>query len=264
MRLIKLALFATVGCALAAPAMAADLSARPVYTPPPAPVAATVFSWTGFYIGGNLGGKWGGFDQTLSGPANSITFSRGDSNAEFVGGGQIGYLWQTGQVVFGIEADIDATRLRDSVTVGSAFGPFVPGDTLEVRNDWQSSVRGRIGWAFDRTMVYVTGGGAWANLKATGTFVPFGPTPGLTVSRDKTVFGWTIGGGLDYMLAGGWSLGAEYRFTSFEKENGGTLGTLLTVPTPTPITATTNLDTHELTARISYHFGSGYALGGRY
>src|SRR3954451_23537345 len=121
MRLIKSALFATLGCALAAPAMAADLSARPVYTPPPAPVAATVFSWTGFYLGGNLGGKWGGFDQTLSGPANSITFSRGDSNAQFVGGGKIGNLWQTGQVVFGIEADIDATRLGDSVTVRSAF-----------------------------------------------------------------------------------------------------------------------------------------------
>jgi outer membrane immunogenic protein len=235
--------------------MAADLSARPVYKAP-APVGEAVFSWTGFYIGGNIGAKWGRFDETLSGPNNSVTFSRGDSNTEFVGGGQIGYLWQTGQFVFGIEGDIDATRLRDSVTVGTAFGPFVPGDTLSVRNDWQSSVRGRVGWAFDRMMLYVTGGGAWANLKATGTFVPSGTVPGLTVTRDKTAFGWTLGGGVDYMLTGGWSLGAEYRFTRFDRENEGTLGTLLTVP-PTPITATTSLDTHEVTARVSYHFGGG-------
>jgi outer membrane immunogenic protein len=255
MRLLKSALVASVACAIAAPAMAADLSARPVYKAP-APVGEAVFSWTGFYIGGNIGAKWGRFDETLSGPNNSVTFSRGDSNTEFVGGGQIGYLWQTGQFVFGIEGDIDATRLRDSVTVGTAFGPFVPGDTLSVRNDWQSSVRGRVGWAFDRMMLYVTGGGAWANLKATGTFVPSGTVPGLTVTRDKTAFGWTLGGGVDYMLTGGWSLGAEYRFTRFDRENEGTLGTLLTVP-PTPITATTSLDTHEVTARVSYHFGGG-------
>src|SRR5215213_2869374 len=144
MRLIKSALFATVACALAAPAMAADLSARPVYTPPPAPVAAPMFSWSGFYLGGNLGAKWGRFDETLSGPVNTITFSRGDSNTEFVGGGQIGYLWQTGQFVFGIEADIDATRLGDSVTVTRSVTPFVAGDTLSVRNDLQSSLPRRI------------------------------------------------------------------------------------------------------------------------
>src|SRR5690349_17304518 len=138
MRPFKSALFASVACAIAAPAIAADLSARPVYAPPPAP--APMFSWTGFYLGGNLGAKWGRFEETLSGPNNSLTFSRGDSNTEFVGGGQIGYLWQTGQFVFGIEGDIDATRLGDSVTVRSAFGPFVPGDTLSVHNDWQSSV----------------------------------------------------------------------------------------------------------------------------
>ena len=262
MRLIKSVLTASVACAVAAPAMAADLSARPVYKAP-APVAAAVFSWTGFYLGGNLGAKWGRFDETLSGPFDSITFSRGDSNTSFVGGGQIGYLWQTGQFVFGIEGDIDATRLRDSVRVERAFGPFVPGDTLEVRNNWQSSVRGRLGWAFDRTLLYVTGGGAWANLEATGNFVPFGPTPGLTVERDKTVFGWTLGGGVDYMLAGGWSLGAEYRFARFDRDNDLALGNLSVIGGTTPITATSNFDTHEVTARISYHFGGGgFGFGG--
>jgi outer membrane immunogenic protein len=258
MRLIKSVLFASVACAIAAPAMAADLSARPVYKAP-APVGAAVFSWTGFYIGGNIGAKWGRFDETLSGPVNSIAFSRGDSNTEFVGGGQIGYLWQTGQFVFGIEGDIDATRLRDSVTVTTAVSPFVAGDSLSVRNDWQSSVRGRIGWAFDRVLVYATGGGAWGNLKTTGNFVPVGPTPGFTASTDKTVFGWTVGGGVDYMLMANWSIGAEYRFTRFDRDNTVALGALPVVGGTTPINATTNLDTHEVTARLSYHFGGrGY------
>src|SRR4051812_19972117 len=105
---LKSALLASIACAVAAPALAADLrTPQPVA---PAPVAAAVFSWTGFYIGGNLGAKWANFDETLSGPVNSIVFSRGESNTEFLGGGQIGYLWQTGQFVFGIEADVDSTR----------------------------------------------------------------------------------------------------------------------------------------------------------
>jgi len=261
---LKSVLVASIACAVAAPAVAADLrTPAPVYQAP-APVGAAVFSWTGFYLGGNLGAKWASFDETLSGPVNSVAFSRGDSNTEFLGGGQIGYLWQTGQFVFGIEADIDATRLGDSVTVTRTVTPFVAGDTLSVRNDLQSSLRGRIGWAFDRTLIYATGGGAWANLKTTGTFVPVGPTPGFTASNDKTVFGWTVGGGLDYMLMAGWSLGAEYRFTRFERDKEFSLGALPIVGGTSPISATTNLDTHEVTARISYHFGGGGFGGARY
>jgi outer membrane immunogenic protein len=261
MRLIKTALLASIACAIAAPVMAADLSARPVYQAP-APVAAAVFSWTGFYLGGNLGAKWGRFDDTLSAAPifpGTVAFPRTESDTSFLGGGQIGYLWQAGPWVLGIEADIDSTRLSGSVTaVAPVPAPFVPGDSLSIRNTWQSSVRGRLGWAFDRTLLYVTGGGAWANLKTTATFVPFGTSPGLTVSNDRTVFGWTLGGGVDYMLLAGWSLGAEYRFTRFDRDDNFSLGTLpLTATTSTPINATRSLDTHEVTARISYHFGGG-------
>jgi len=257
---LKSALLASLACAVAVPAAAADLrTPAPVYQAP----APAVFSWTGFYIGGNLGGKWGRFDETLGGPSSSITFERGDSNTSFIGGGQIGYLWQTGQFVFGIEGDIDGTRLRDSVRVDRAFGPFVAGDTLAARNEWQSSVRGRLGWAIDRTLLYVTGGGAWGNLKTTATFVPVGNLPGLIVDTDKTVFGWTLGGGVDYMIAPGWSFGAEYRFTRFDRDNDVALGNLSVTGGTTPITAGTNFDTHEVTARVSYHFGGGgFGLGG--
>jgi outer membrane immunogenic protein len=245
--------------------MAADLPARPVYKAAE-PVAAG-FSWTGLYLGGNVGGKWGRFNETVSNPVAALAFT-GDSDASFVGGGQLGYMWQAGQFVFGVEGDIDATRLRNTFTsVGLPPAPFVAGDTLAVRNDWQASARGRLGWAWDRVLIYGTGGAAWANLKATGTFPAVGAIPGTITALDRTVFGWTVGGGLDYALAPGWSLGAEYRFTRFDNDNNGTGFGLLTTSAAgatTPLTLTSRLDTHEVTARLNYHFNTGGSVAARY
>jgi outer membrane immunogenic protein len=260
MRFLKSAFVASVACAVAAPAMAADLPARPVYKAPE-PVAAAVYSWTGFYVGGNLGGKWGRFDQRISTGTGAVLGFVGDSDASFLGGGQVGYMWQAGALVFGVEGDIDATRLRNTFTaVAPVPAPFAAGDTLAVKNDWQASARGRLGFAWDRVLIYGTGGGAWGNLKAAGTFPAVGLIPGTIVTRDRTVFGWTVGGGLDYGIAPGWSLGAEYRFTRFENNNNGTAFGLLTTTAAggtTPLTLASRLDTHEVTARLNYHFNMG-------
>ena len=175
-------------------AFAADLpvKAPPMVAPPP-------FSWTGFYLGGNLGGKNAKFNESLSTPTASLGLSSSGTSG-IVGGGQIGYLWQTNQWVFGVEGDFDGTGLRRSLTAVSFVGPFIPGDTLNVRNNWQASARGRLGWAMDHTLLYVTGGGSWANFKA--DFLPVGL---IGASADRTLFGWTVGGGIDYAFAGGWS-----------------------------------------------------------
>jgi len=263
MRVTKSALVASVACAIAAPAIAADLSGQPYYYKAPAPIGAAVFSWTGFYVGGNVGAKWGRFDETVTAapafPAGTVAFPTAESDTSAVGGGQIGYMWQAGQWVLGIEGDIDSARLRSSVTTGTGVpAPFLAGDTIGLRNDWQGSVRGRVGWAFDRVLIYATGGGSWANLKTTGTFLPVGTTPGLTTSRDETLFGWTAGGGVDFAITGGWSIGGEYRFTRYDRDNTFALGALpISATTTTPISTTTNLDTHEVTARLNYHFGGG-------
>jgi outer membrane immunogenic protein len=224
-------------------ALAADLpvKAPPMVAPPPQ------FSWTGFYLGGNLGFKNGKFHETLSSPTASLDFSSSGTSG-IVGGGQIGYLWQTNQFVFGFEGDFDGTNLRRSRTAVSTVGPFIPGDTLTVRNDWQASARGRLGWAVDHALFYVTGGGSWANFKA--DFFPVGL---VATSADRTLFGWTFGGGIDYAFANGWSLGGEYRFTRYENSRNSALGTLV----GTPVTLSSTLDTNELTARISYHFNAG-------
>jgi outer membrane immunogenic protein len=155
-------------------------------------------------------------------------------------------MWQTGQFVFGVEGDIDATHLHNTFTAPLGVpAPFGTGDTLSVKNDWQASARGRLGYAWDRTLIYVTGGGAWANLKAVGT-----ATNGTSVSDDRTVFGWTVGGGIDYGIAPGWSIGAEYRFTRFDNNDNNGFGTLRGVP----VTLTSKLDTNEVTGRVNYHF----------
>ena len=255
MRLFKSALLASVCAGIALPALAADLP-QPVYTkaPPPPPVMA--YNWSGFYLGGNLGGKWSQYESSITSGSGAVLGFSGSGDASFVGGGQIGYMWQTGQWVFGIEGDIDATRLSKSFTAVTGVGPFVPGDTLALRNDWQASARGRIGYAWDRTLIYFTGGGSWANIKAAANFVPVGAIPGTVVSGDRTPFGWTIGGGLDYGIAPGWSLGVEYRFTRYQNDNSNSFGLLTTTAggTTTPLSISRSLDTSEVTARVNYHF----------
>jgi outer membrane immunogenic protein len=260
MKLSQSVLLSFIACGVAVPAVAADLRPAPITKAPIAPVAA-VYDWTGFYFGGNAGGKWGSFDHTIStgAPIAALGFS-GDSDASFVGGGQVGYMWQTGAFVFGVEGDIDATRLRNTFTaVAPVPAPFLPGDSVALRNDWQASARGRIGYAWDRVLVYATGGGAWGNIKATGTFAPSGAIPGTIVALDRTVFGWTVGGGLDYGLAPGWSLGAEYRFTRYDDNNGSGFGLLTTTAggATTPLSLASRLETHEVTARLNYHFNWG-------
>src|SRR4051812_46399001 len=266
MSLFKSALMASVCTVIALPALAADLSRPAPYTK--APVAEPVvsaYSWSGFYLGANAGAKWANFRETFSSGTLTPLGFRGDSDVSWLAGGQLGFMWQTGQFVFGIEGDIDGTNLHNTFTSAGVVGPFVAGDTFAVKNDWQASARGRLGWAFDRTLLYVTGGGAWGDVKTTATFVPVAGVNALTVlSNSRTAFGWTLGGGLDYGIAPGWSLGAEYRYTRFENNhnNGNTLGTLAGVAQP--ILYNARLDTNEVTARVNYHFNWAGPVAARY
>ncbi len=153
-------------------ASAADL---PVRAAPPVIAVAPIFTWTGFYVGGNLG--WGWRDSNndpviLTGPGvpgglEGGTLLFGNSNdATFTGGGQIGYNYQIGSWVIGAEADIQGINSDNNSNVvfipgpGFAGGDFVPGE-FENGADWWGSVRLRAGVAFDRVLVYATGGLAY-------------------------------------------------------------------------------------------------------
>ncbi len=204
---------------------AADL---PVKAPSMAPVAAP-WSWSGCYIGGTAGGEWQRIDTDLvvtNNPTAGYFFppaipgvnASGSGRFEgsgFTGGGEAGCNWQTGQWVWGLEVDVESIRMR-----GNAGGQFTYTTngapyflTLSTSTDWMFTVRPRVGVAFDRALLYVTGGLAVTNLKFNQAFAepPFTPTPELA-ALDTTKLGWVVGGGLEYALGGGWTVKGEYLY----------------------------------------------------
>ncbi|MDT2021744.1 porin family protein [Methylocella sp. CPCC 101449] len=170
-------------------AQAADLPRRAA---PPAPVyVAPIFTWTGFYVGAQVGGGWGRTEfGGLTYNANGV-----------VGGLHAGYNLQFGSIVAGVEGDIEATSLKGSTTIGiNTFKTTVP---------WQGSLRARLGVGFDRALIYVTGGVAFAGLKHEVFIPPF------ALSNQSTRTGWTLGGGVEYAFSPTWSIRAEYRYTDY-------------------------------------------------
>jgi outer membrane immunogenic protein len=187
----------------ALPARAADLP-RPVYKAPA--YITPVFTWTGFYVGINGGYGWG-----RSNWANALG-STGDFNVKgWLAGATLGYNLQTGLWVFGLEGDIDYSTIKGSDT------SFCGGAGCETRNTWLGTVRGRVGYVWDRWLPFVTGGAAVGNVKMTA------PT-GL--SESKTRAGWALGGGVEYAFLGPWSAKLEYLYVDLGKTtcDAGTCG----------------------------------------
>lgn len=184
---------------------AADLPS-PVRMPVKAPVMAPAFSWTGFYLGADVGGVWAR-DSIADDPSTTFRWLNGTTTtingAGAIGGFEAGYNWQISNVVLGVEGDVSFSSLKKTIT---GLTPALPADTFGTRLSTLSTLRGRIGWAFDRTLIYATGGAAFATLKDTYNDVAaqFTANPGSNVS------GWTAGGGLEYAFTDHWSAKAEY------------------------------------------------------
>jgi outer membrane immunogenic protein len=207
--------------AAAGGAHAADmrLPAKAPYTPPP-PVA----SWAGWYIGANVGAAWqsGTFDQNnfVSGTpkGRATTHATG-----FTGGGQIGYNWQSGNFVYGLEADINGIAGTGGAT-GSA------GKQFSNRIRWLSTVRGRAGFAFGGAMdylAYATGGVAFGGVK-NSTSEPAPSAGCCQKSISKTNVGWAIGGGLEHLLSPNWIVGIEALYVDLGNNSGHENGTFKT------------------------------------
>ena len=176
-----------------APAAAADLGARP-YTKAPA-AAIAINNWTGFYIG-----AMGGYAQQ-----NDSTLGLGEVKGGFAGG-TLGYNWQTGNLVLGVEAD--AAWADVGFTVGN---PALAAFETRIRD--MGTVRGRVGYAFDQVLIYGTGGYARADNRVTLS------ARSLSASDSKVHSGWTLGAGVEVMFAPKWSVKAEYLYRSFQGEN---------------------------------------------
>lgn len=190
---------------LAQAASAADMPRKaPVYKA--APVA--VFNWTGCYIGAQGAYKFGNTQPTD--PVNGANWTDNFRFSGFIGGGTLGCNYQTGAWVFGVEGDGSwGTVKGNSIDLQN---PTVF-DT-ELKERWLATARARVGYSWDRALVYVTGGGAWAGT--TFSFPCLGPIPGCALfTTSKTVSGWTVGLGLEYALVNNWTLKGEWLYVDF-------------------------------------------------
>jgi outer membrane immunogenic protein len=179
-------------------AQAADLGRRP---PPVAPVYAPAFTWTGFYVGGNIG--WGWVNADVTGNWGGGVWGLNSNN--FIGGAQVGYNYQMGNFVIGIEYDFDwASGDKSTPFVGTAIGPL----QASVDNSWVMTLAGRLGWAMDRWLLYTKLGGGW-----TRTNVSLVTPAALTIANGHaTNAGWLIGVGVEYAFTPNWTAKLEYNY----------------------------------------------------
>jgi outer membrane immunogenic protein len=213
-------------------ASAADLPGPPpAYPPPQAPATyipvAPVFSWTGFYLGANAGYGW----SSGSGSYTAIppgTFSA--SGNAFEGGGQLGYNYQFGGgFVLGAEADFQGNFGSGGTLT------LTPGGSATAKVPWFGTARGRLGYAWDRVLLYATGGGAFGNSTLSG--------PGF--SNSATYWTWTVGAGAEWAFAGPWSAKVEYLYA----------GAPSSVPAFPGVTGMSgSVSTNLVRAGINYHF----------
>jgi outer membrane immunogenic protein len=204
---------AALAAVAASPALAADLptpAPQPVYTK--APVAETLYDWTGFYIGGHVGYSWSHSSGQTTNTATGQVFPPGSSDTSaFHGGGQIGFDYMLpSRVVIGIQAGVGSGAKNTFTNVSGAQTSTNTGDTKV-----SGSVRGRLGYGFDKLLVYGIGGWSWSDASATRTQITGtvgNATPGTVETVSTSQDGWTVGTGLEYAFLPNWDAFAEYRY----------------------------------------------------
>lgn len=256
MRRISFALVAALGMSIAgvSAGSAADLPLKAASPAMISPVSA--YNWSGFYIGAHAGDGWGTTQSTaiLSGallgapagfnlPVSSQTFNG------FLGGFQGGYNWQTGVFVVGVEGDFSFAGLQ-----GNA--PCLVVLNCNVRHDWVGDITGRVGvLAFDRALVYIKGGAAWAdaNYSISNTF----GGASISGSASTTRFGGLLGFGVEYPFLPRWTAKLEYNFISFGNQTVNVpvgitpaVAGVSAVNVPTQI----NESMHIIKGGVNYHF----------
>jgi outer membrane immunogenic protein len=242
-----------VALGIAAPASAADLAARPYTKAPPAPVVA-IYDWTGFYIGAN--GGWGQARNcwdflTVAGAV--LTDGCREASGGLVGG-QIGYRWQTGSWVWGVEGQGDWADLRASRV--SLLNPLVS-ETAKV--DGIGLITGQIGYAWNAALLYFKGGAAVTSNR----FDVFSTLTGVGLaSVSSTRWGGTVGVGFEYGFAPNWSVGLEYDHLFMGHANNS-----FSVVNPVVAGALNRIseDVDMVTVRFNYRFGGyGAPIAARY
>ena len=238
---------------VAAPAMAADLPSRkeaPVYVAP-----APVFSWTGFYVGAEFGGQWGTNTGYL---VNNYTgynlLSSGNyTTSGVVGGGLVGYNYQINQFVLGVEGE-----LTGSSNQGRQTGPL-GNASVETQYGFGGSIRGRLGYAIDRTLIYATGGWAFEDIQQNyNTSYLTGSWIDSKVNSSRS--GYTVGGGVEYAFNYNWSARLEYRYSNYGKYVSLYNNALWNAPLSVQQHPTDNV----IQAALIYHFAAPAPVVAKY
>ncbi len=221
---------------------AADLPGR---MPPP---MQAIFTWTGFYVGVNVGGGWSNANTDFS-TAGFPSFANVDNHMSgVIAGGQAGYNWQSGAWVFGVEADFQYSGMKGGISAPCPAGICLGlAASFDHSMPWFGTARGRIGYASAGWLLYATGGYAYSRLEAHASASAGGL--GVSIDRDQNRQGWTAGGGIEVAFGGNWSAKVEYLYMDFGSHNGS--WTLTGLPT---ITDSTQLQSNIVRGGVNYRF----------
>jgi len=295
---LKLMAATVVAAGLSQVAFAADMPAKA--RPAPAAICPGC-NWNGFYIGANVGGSigrnstsdsvsvfspgvpFGGVFPGVTNPISAVSDNRSPAGA--IAGGQIGWNWQTNQLVFGIEGDFDWSGQKDTLSSSNFLASTIAaaqanvGFADEQKIKWLATLRGRLGWAQDCWLWYITGGVAWAEVESNYALSFIGvPGGGVTafnsgaaaVSSSTTKTGWTVGAGVETSLAAvgmpssNWSFKLEYLYVDL-----GSVSNLVTAPlaggtNAQPASATlasnSSIRDHIVRVGLNYRWGGGWAF----
>jgi outer membrane immunogenic protein len=236
-------------------AHSADLAVK---APPPPPVP--VFSWTGFYIGANIGGAWA--DNNWTDSLFLTNFS--NNRSVFIGGGQIGGNYQIGNFVIGGEWDFDwAANNNNSAAV---FIPGVGNIVVTNNNRWITTVAARFGWAIDHLLLYAKAGGGWVgnnNLTVTNLTTGVSLTCGTALTNcGNNTGGWLVGAGFEYAFTNNWTLKFEYDYLGLGNRT-------FFIPATAPFLAgdtftSNNRNVQMVKVGVNYLFNWGAPVAARY
>lgn len=245
------------------PALAADLA--PSYKAPMvAPVA--VYNWTGFYIGGHIGGGWGDQRDTELAPGTVAfptgTVFSGHDTSGFLGGVQGGFNWEaSNHFVLGVEGEYTWSDLTATSSTVSVVNGFVSTTTVKTKD--LALATGRLGYAANNWLFYVKGGGAWGQGNSSGSGVLVTGAPFDTTSSSSNRSGWVVGAGVEWGFAPNWSAKIEYNHIDF----GSNTVTITSVPVAGAVTTSfvRSSETIDLVkAGVNYRFNWGGPVVAKY
>lgn len=220
-------------------------------------------SWSGFYVGGHVGYGWSGLDGSMiytdakKGDGFDASGKTLDADGA-IAGGMLGFNLQTGNVVWGIEADASWAGIEGNTTLKPyPASKGAPDWAFNSKIEWLATVRARLGFTSGRTLVYGTGGVAFSGIETSHDVIGKGYS--AWGNKSENAVGWTVGGGFEWLLSDNWTMRAEYLYYRFD-DVGGILAGEQSTSCKVPCAHTTDgfggdLDLHTTRIGFSYKFG---------